>query len=338
MSVYIIAEIGVNHNGDTDLAMKMVDAAKKAGADAVKFQTFSAQRLASQSTPKVKYQIRTTGESQSHKQMLQDLELSEEQHILLKKHCDSLKIDFLSTPYDVESARFLREELNVLTFKTASADIVDLPLHKYIAENADWAIVSTGMATLGEVEEAVSIYEGSKSMLTLLHCVSNYPCSDSSLNMLSMGTLQKCFNVPVGYSDHSVGSVAAISSVALGGTVIEKHFTLDKSLPGPDHQASIEPGELLSLVTDIRRVENMLGSSIKKPQLEELEMASVSRKSVFLKRDISAGEKISFADLTCKRPGTGLAPKYLEIAEGSFATKDLKADDLLEFGDFRVEA
>jgi len=338
---YIIAEIGVNHNGDTALAKEMVTAAKRAGADAVKFQTFSAERLASAHTPKVAYQKRTTGTEDSHQAMLAKLELSESQHVELKAYCDSLDIDFLSTPYDVQSARFLYESLGLTTFKVASADIVDLPLHKYLAEHATWSIVSTGMASLGEIERALACYRdvknGNQAKVTLLQCVSNYPCGDESLNLATLQTLKTAFQVDVGYSDHAIGNVAAIMAVALGGCVLEKHFTLDKDLPGPDHQASIDEAELASFVTDIRRAEQMIGTGIKMPQPEELEMRSVSRKSIFMTRAVAKGECLTEGHFTLKRPGTGLAPYILEEAVGSYAARDLNAGDMLRPGDFCYE-
>lgn len=313
---YLIAEIGVNHNGDIQLAKKMIDAAKFIGVDAVKFQTFSASALVGEGTPKVAYQQSATSPNESHYEMLQKFELSYQAHRELKLYCDNCDIDFLSTPYDIESARFL-DELGVKFFKTASADLVDLPLQKYIASTGKPAIIATGMASLGEIERVVNLYENlGHRNIVLLHCVSNYPCSDASLNMRTMKTLGKAFDLPVGYSDHSLGSLAATISVAMGAKVIEKHFTLDKEMLGPDHRASSTPEELLELVREIRRTEKMLGTPRKLCQEEEVEMATVSRKSLTLARDMCAGDMITIDDLVLKRPGTGIDSSNLSSIVG----------------------
>ena len=270
---YLIAEIGVNHNGDMGLAQEMIHAAKDAGADAVKFQTFSAEKLVSHGTPKVRYQESTTALEESHYEMIHKLELSKKNHFLLKEAAEELGITFLSTPYDLESARFLTEELNVSFFKTASADIVDLPLHHYIASTGKPSIISVGMANLGEIETVTNLYrrQGSQDVI-LLHCVSNYPCDDGSLNLTVMETLKQAFQFPVGYSDHSVGTEAAVLSIAFGAKMIEKHFTLDKSLSGPDHRASSTPEEFAELAKAVRRAEVMMGSTVKVCQDEERQM------------------------------------------------------------------
>lgn len=333
---YLIAEIGVNHNGDIELAKKLIYEAKNCGADAVKFQTFKAELLASELTPKVKYQINTTGIEESHFDMLKKLELSFDDHFILKEYCDELNIDFISTPYDVESASFLNKELSVKAFKTASADIVDLPLQSYIASTGKISIISVGMATLGEIESVYNLYEKSnKSNLIFLHCVSNYPCSDSSLNLNVISTLQKSFQVPIGYSDHSIGNTAAIISISLGARVIEKHLTLDKNLPGPDHLASITPKEFSSLSNSIRRAESILGTSVKKCQKEEIEMSKVSRKSLHLTKEILEGEIISEKDLTLKRPGTGLNYSTINYLIGKQAKHDLNKGHMICFDDLR---
>ncbi len=308
---YIIAEIGVNHNGNLDIAKKMIDAAKSAGADAVKFQTFSAESLVSEGTPKVKYQESTTSFSETHFEMIKRLELSYQDHHILKSYCVDKKIDFLSTPYDIESAKFLNE-LGVKFFKTASADLVDLPLQTYIASTKKPTIIATGMASLGEIEKVVDIYEESNNQdIVLLHCVSNYPCSDSSLNLRAIKTIASTFSLPVGYSDHSNGYLAAAISVAFGAKVVEKHFTLDKYMDGPDHKASSTPEEFRCLVDAVRRVEVMLGSHRKSCQTEERGMLEVSRKSIFLKRSMVAGEIFTSDDLNLKRPGDGIEPIFL---------------------------
>ena len=261
---FIIAEIGVNHNGDITLAKEMIDAAKESGADAVKFQTFSAETLASEDTPKVNYQENTTSKSETHFEMLKKLELSKDSHFELINYCNDLNIKFLSTPYDIESAKFL-SEIGVDMYKTSSADLIDLPLQKFLAFTGKPVIVATGMATLGEIEYVTNIFQNaSNENIVLLHCVSNYPCSDASINLRAMNTLGTAFQVPVGFSDHSEGTLAASLSIAFGAKVIEKHFTLDKSLLGPDHRASSTPEEFFKLVRKVRQSEAILGSPKKK--------------------------------------------------------------------------
>jgi sialic acid synthase SpsE len=331
---YLIAEIGVNHNGDMTLARAMIDAAKLAGADAVKFQTFNADMLVTPNTPKVLYQQSTTAPNESHYEMIKKLELGFEEHILLSEYCSEVKIDFLSTPYDVNSAQFLHEKLNVQIFKTASADIVDLSLQRYIASTGKPSIVALGMATLAEVEQVFEVYESEKnSNLIFLHCVSNYPCSDNSINLAVMKTIQQAFQVPVGYSDHSVGNSAAILSIAFGAKVIEKHFTLDKNLPGPDHLASSTPDEFFALASEVRRAEKMIGSPIKRCQAEERQMSEVSRKSIVLARDLNVGDELDFECLTLKRPGTGLSSQHLNYFFGKKINKKMDAGAQIFFED-----
>jgi sialic acid synthase SpsE len=316
-SCFLIAEIGVNHNGDMHLAKEMIDAAKVSGADAVKFQTFKAEALVSQGTPKVKYQENRTSSDESHFDMIKSLELTRDDHFLLNQYCEQRSIQFLSTPYDVESARFLCEELKVEIFKTASADLIDLPLHQYIASSRKPSIVSVGMATLGEIEEILSIYKSYQhSDVILLHCVSNYPCANESLNLRVLKTLKQAFDLPVGYSDHSVGSEAAVLSIAFGAKIIEKHFTLDKSLPGPDHVASSTPDEFKLLSDSVRNAEKMLGSSVKSCQPEERQMAEVSRKSIFLKNDMNKDDIVYEDDLITMRPGSGISPLNIKKIKG----------------------
>jgi N-acetylneuraminate synthase len=329
--VFIIAEAGVNHNGNLDMAFELVDEAVKAGADAVKFQTFTAESLVSPTTQKVKYQMETTSHEESHFDMLKQLELSKEEHRLLFKYCDEKGIEFISTPYDVESAKFLNE-LGVQTYKTASADIVDLPLHTFLSKTGKNVIIATGMATLGEIEEVMHIYPD-KSKITLLHCVSNYPCSIESLNLKAMQTLQNSFNVNVGYSDHSTDSLAATISVALGGTVVEKHFTLDKTLSGPDHKASSDFSEFSELVGSIRAAEVALGAPTKVCQVEEAEMANVSRKSIVLSKNIKKGERLTKNHIALKRPGTGLYAREIKNLLNKKSRHDLCKDHILKWTD-----
>jgi N,N'-diacetyllegionaminate synthase len=330
---FLIAEIGVNHNGDIELAKKLIDAAKKSGADAVKFQTFSAKLLAAPNTPKVSYQESTTLASESHLEMLKRLELTKSQHIELAQYCRKNDIEFISTPYDIESAMFLNS-IGVRFFKTASADLVDLPLHCYIASTGKPTIIATGMGNLGEIERVVKIYEKANNPnLILLHCVSNYPCSDESLNMLSMNTLGAAFDLPYGYSDHSLGFLSSVIAVSRGAKLIEKHFTLDKQMIGPDHKASSAPSEFLELVCNIKRVEKMLGIKRKSRQAEEEQMAVVSRKSIVLARMVRSGDILTIDDFRLQTPGTGLDSSFLEKLVGMTVRRDLPEGYQLRWSD-----
>jgi N,N'-diacetyllegionaminate synthase len=333
----IIAEIGVNHNGDIELAKNLIDAAKQAGADAVKFQTFTAETLASPDTPKVSYQVATTSVHESHFEMLKRLELSPEGHHELASYCKATQIEFLSTPYDISSANFL-ESMNIRIFKTASADIVDLPLQRYIASTGKPTIVATGMATLGEIERVVRIYEeAGNPHLVLLHCVSNYPCSDESLNLRAINTLADAFALPVGFSDHSKGYIAAVLSVARGAKVIEKHFTLDKGLVGPDHKASSTPEEFVDLVSNVRRAERMLGEQRKICQPEERQMAMVSRKSLVLSRSVQIGEVLELSDMQLRRPGNGIDASFMAALTGKVMRKNCEAGHQLRWSDIEEQ-
>lgn len=327
----IIAEIGVNHNGDMNLAYQLIDEAAKAGADAVKFQSFSAENLVSIYAKKVSYQLETTSDKESHYDMIKRLELTEDQHRLLFDYSLKRNIEFISTPYDLDSVRLL-SELGVNTFKTASADIVDLPLHESIAKTKKNVIIATGMATLEEIEEVVNIYP-ERNKITLLHCVSNYPCSNESLNLRSINTLKSKFNTNVGFSDHTIGSLASIISISLGAKVIEKHFTLDKNLPGPDHKASSTFIEFVDLVKSIRSAEIALGSSIKQCQNEEKQMLTISRKSIVYSDDLRKGEKITIDNIALKRPGTGLYSKEIKNILGKRLKHDVFKDHILNWSD-----
>jgi N,N'-diacetyllegionaminate synthase len=336
-STYIIAEIGVNHAGDIDLAKKMVTSAKESGADAVKFQTFTADRLVGLDVPKVAYQERTTDPKESHYDMIKRLEFSREGHQALFDYCQEIGIDFLSTPYDPESVKFL-DELGVKLFKVASADIVDDDLNEEIAKTGKPVIISTGMATLGEIEHCLKIYKNhNHDQITLLHCVSNYPCQLESLNMHTLKTLAQSFGFPIGYSDHAPGSTAAVAAVALGAQVIEKHFTLDKSSEGPDHEASSDPEDLKVLVKAIRDTEKLLGQGIKECQDEERQMATVSRKSLTYNRNLKTGDILKKDDLIFKRPGTGLSGKHRSLLVGKTLRHDVKANHLVSMGDIDFE-
>ncbi|HBA82754.1 MAG TPA: N-acetylneuraminate synthase [Verrucomicrobia bacterium] len=315
MPIRIIAEIGVNHNGSIDMACELIRNAKGCGADIAKFQTFSADRLAAWNTPKVPYQLRTSDPEESHYDMLKKLELSREDHGELNRYCEKLGIEFCSTPYSREDAEFLYE-LGVRTFKVASADIVDRTLHEFLASTGCECIVATGMATLDEIAATLDIYErnGSREKVILLQCVSAYPAELADVNLRAMNLLRERFQVRVGFSDHTRGCACAVAAAALGAEVIEKHFTLDPSLPGPDHAASVTPVELTELVQSIRAVELALGDGVKRICSAEEAMRGVSRKSIVAARDLMAGEVISMADLAFRRPGTGLSPmRYPEL-------------------------
>ena len=331
----LIAEAGVNHNGSLATAQALVDCAVRAGADAVKFQTFQAERLVTVGAPKAEYQLRATAQSESHLEMLRRLELSRENHRTLQACCARSRIMFLSTPLDEDSADFLFE-LGVPAFKIPSGELTNLPFLAHIARKGRPLIISTGMATLGEVGSAVeTCREAGNANLILLHCVSNYPATPADVNLRSMQTMASAFDVPVGYSDHTLGIEISLAAVALGSCVIEKHVTLDRSLPGPDHAASIEPDELAELVRSIRTIEAALGDGAKKPAPSEAVTAAVARKSLVAARDIPAGSKLTEEMVAIKRPGTGLAPtmrsKFLgrtavrNIAEGTLLTPDMMA-------------
>ena len=333
-SCFFIAEIGVNHNGDIKLAKEMIKAAKKSGANAVKFQTFNAEKLVNKKTKKVKYQINNVGDEESHFEMIKKLELTKKDHFELQLFCKEKDILFLSTPYDIESARFLNEDVNIPLFKTASADIVDIPLQRFIASTQKPCLISIGMASLFEIANVFKIYkENQNNNIAFLHCVSNYPASDSSLNLRVIQSINQYFNIPVGFSDHSIGSEAAITSIALGSKIIEKHFTTDKSLPGPDQKASSSPKEFRDLVEKVKRVESMLGNPYKELQEEEKEMHKISRKSFHLTKDVSQNQKIKIDDLILQRPGDGLSYSFLEYLIGKKAKRDLRKGHQINIGD-----
>jgi N,N'-diacetyllegionaminate synthase len=330
---FIIAEAGVNHNGSLDLALRLVDAAKSSGADAVKFQTFRADQLATRSAHKAPYQERTTANDESQYEMLQRLELDAAAHRKIIDHCQQIGIQFLSSPFDAQSADLLAE-LDLPLYKIPSGEITNLPFLEHIARKGKPLILSTGMSTLGEVEDAVRVLGlAGCRQLTLLHCVTEYPAPYAEVNLQAMHTLRMAFGLPVGYSDHTPGIEIAVAAVALGAVVIEKHFTLDRSLPGPDHAASLEPDELREMVTAIRHVEAALGTGIKAPALCELPNISVARKSVVAARSLSTGHKLSADDLNIKRPGSGLAPKLLPALIGRTLRATVEKDAVIKWDD-----
>jgi len=307
--IKIIAEVGVNHNGDVALAKEMIRQAKASGADVVKFQTFSADRLAAVHTPKVPYQLLTSEPGESHHAMLKKLELSKDAHRELRTYCDHQGIEFCSTPYSREDAEFL-EDLGVFTFKVASADLVDRRLHEFIAGTGKTCLISVGMATMEEIEATLELYDvrHAKNQIVLLHCVSAYPAKPLDVNLRVMDTLRLRFGCPVGYSDHTTGIECAVAAAAMGACVIEKHFTLDKKMPGPDHASSSTPQEFAALTKAVRIVEEALGDGVKRICASEREMRAVSRKSIVAAVDLPAGATLTEKDFSYRRPGTGLSP------------------------------
>jgi N-acetylneuraminate synthase len=329
--VFIIAEAGVNHNGSIHLAKQLIDVAKKCDADAVKFQTFRADLLAVRHAHKAPYQERTTASTESQFEMLERLQLDEAAHRELIDHCRLVGIQFLSSPFDAQSADLL-DSLHVPLFKVPSGEITNLPFLEHLARKHRPMILSTGMSTLGEVEEAVNaIQAAGVTQLTLLHCVTEYPAPYPDVNLRAMNTLRSAFNLPVGYSDHTPGIEIAIAAVALGAAVIEKHFTLDRSLPGPDHAASLEPIELQQMVEAIRHVEAALGSGIKGPAPCELPNLPVARKSLVAARRLDHGHQLAFEDLAIKRPGSGLAPKLLPALIGRTLRIGIDKDEIIKW-------
>ncbi|EGB5535750.1 N-acetylneuraminate synthase [Campylobacter upsaliensis] len=327
--VLIIAEAGVNHNGDINLAKKLIEQAAKAGADVVKFQTFKANSCVSVSAKKAKYQLETTAKEESQLEMIKKLELSYESHFELMKHCKKHGIAFLSTPFDLESVEFLRG-LDLPYFKIPSGEITNFPYLKAVAKCKKKVLLSTGMANLGEIEAALTILRknGTRN-ITLLHCNTEYPTPFEDVNLNALKTLKEAFKLEVGYSDHTEGIVASLGAVALGAVVIEKHFTLDKTMEGPDHRASLEFEELRALCKGIRELEKALGSGIKKASKSEAKNKIIARKSLVAKREIQKGEKFSIENLTTKRPGSGISAMRYEEYLGKRALKTYKKDELI---------
>ena len=331
MRTYIIAEAGDNHNGDIGLAHRLVEEAKKCGCDCVKFQTFSAESLVTQKAEKANYQKKNTGNNDSQYSMLKKLELKAKDFIELKLHCDDLGIDFLSTPFDVQSVDLL-EQIGVAKYKLSSGDITNMPLLKYIARKEKTIILSTGMCVMDEVKEAVNwIEEENNHNIILLHCTSNYPTPFEDVNMRAMLTLKESFSYPVGYSDHTEGIIIPIMAVSMGARVIEKHFTLDKSLEGPDHKASLNIWELRDMVEAIRNIEAAMGDGVKLPVSQELETRIAARKSLVAGHDMMAGHIIEEKDISVKRPGSGIAPKYIKEIIGKKLVKKVMKDELLDW-------
>lgn len=353
-NVLIIAEAGVNHNGSKSLAFELIAAAKEAGADAVKFQTFNADKLVHHSAPKAQYQIANTGEKESQHAMLKRLELTAQDHHDLAAFCDKKDIQFLSTPFDLESLHFLVYELNMQMIKIASGEITNVPLLLAAAQTQLPILLSTGMTTLGDIEHALSVLafgylkpaadkimpnefllayrsaEGRKALrhcVSLLHCVSNYPANYDEVNLSAIETLRNAFRLPVGYSDHTLGISIPIAATAVGALIIEKHFTLDKSLPGPDHAASLTPDELKDMVKSIRETELALGDGHKVPSLSELNNRGLVRKSLVTIKKIAQGETFTAENLGLKRPGLGICATHYWEWIGKVANRDYEENE-----------
>ena len=328
----IIAEAGVNHNGDLELAKQLIDVAAKAGADYVKFQTFSADRIVSQSASKAEYQQQTTDASETQYAMLKRLELSNEMHLELIKHCEEQSIKFFSTGFDVESVELL-VELGIDLIKIPSGEITNLPYLRYIGSLGLPVILSSGMSTMDEIGDALSILEQAglgRAQITVLHCTTEYPTPMDEVNLRAMNNIRNTLGVAVGYSDHTVGIEVSIAAVALGASVIEKHFTIDRSLPGPDHKASLEPIELGEMVKAIRNVEVALGSDVKRPTNSEIKNMRIARKSILAGRKIEVGEILSASNLVVKRPGDGISPMHWDHLIGQIACREYLPDEMID--------
>ena len=328
----IIAEAGVNHNGDINLAKRLIDTAAEAGADFVKFQTFNADRLVTRSALKADYQSKLTDKAESQHEMLRRLELTENMHYELIAHCKNRDIRFLSTGFDIQSVDLLAS-LGQNFFKIPSGEITNLPYLRHIGSLGKSVIVSSGMATMDEIQAAIDVLNKAgtpRTSVTVLHCTTEYPAPMGEVNLRAMHSIQTACGVAVGYSDHTQGIEVAIAAVAMGATVIEKHFTLDRRLPGPDHQASLEPAELLAMVSAIRNIEVALGDGIKRPSLSEIKNMAVARKSLVASRLIKAGEKFTSENMTAKRPGTGVSPMRWDEIVGKTALRAYVEDELID--------
>ena len=331
MSVLIIGEAGVNHKGDIQLAKQLIDAAADAGADLVKFQSFKAARLATHTAPKAEYQSRTTDKAQSQFAMLRQLELSAEMHDILFAHCGRRNIEFFSTGFDIDSLNYLAS-LGVERFKIPSGEITNLPYLRHIGGLGKPLILSTGMATLGEIEAALELLESAgtpRTQITVLHCNTEYPTPMHDVNLRAMCSIRDAFGVAVGYSDHTPGIEVPIAAVSLGATVIEKHLTLDRNMEGPDHKASLEPNEFALMVQAVRNIEHALGDGIKRPSPSETKNKPSSRKSLVAAKPIRSGETFTADNVTTKRPGVGISPMRWDEVIGEISSQDFNEDDLI---------
>lgn len=328
--VCIIAEAGVNHNGDYQLALKMVDEAKRAGADYIKFQTFIPEKIVSRCAPKADYQKENTDTNESQLEMLKRLALSKEDFLKINRYCRQKKIGFISTAFDIESISFLKT-FHMDFWKIPSGELTNLPYLETIAKTKKKVIMSTGMCDLDEIKRAVKVVEdnGTKEII-LLHCNTQYPTPYEHVNLRAMNTIQTEIGRLVGYSDHTLGIEVPIAAVAMGAVVIEKHFTLSRNMEGPDHKASLEPKELKKMVSAIRNIEQAMGTGIKEPSLSEIENRSIARKSIVAQKPIKAGELLTAENLTTKRPGNGISPMQWYEVIGLKAIKDFQEDDLIE--------
>lgn len=329
--IFIIAEAGVNHNGSLELAKRLVDVAADSGADAVKFQTFKADKLVSKAAQKAGYQKQTTSAAESQYDMIKRLELDENAHREIISYCDDKKIMFLSTPFDHDSIDMLND-FGMPIFKIPSGEITNLPYLRHIGGLGKEVILSTGMADLGEIEDALGVLVQAgltKERITVLHATTEYPCPVDEVNLLAMQTIRAAFGVKVGYSDHTQGIDVPIAAVAMGACVIEKHFTLDRTMEGPDHKASLEPQELKALVQSIRRISQALGDGIKRPSKSEVNNIAVARKSIVASRQIKIGETFNERNITIKRPGDGINPMRWDEVMGQVAQRSYEVDDLI---------
>lgn len=332
MKTLIIAEAGVNHNGDLELAKQLIAAAKNAGADIVKFQTFKTENLVTKTAEKASYQKASTDAAESQYAMIRKLELSRADHGVLIEECRRNGIGFFSTAFDTDSFDML-VEMGLERVKIPSGELTNLPLLRHMTRLGLPVMLSTGMATLGEIEAALEVIEQAgtpRYLVTVLHCTTEYPAPMADVNLRAMGNIKAAFGVEVGYSDHTTGIEIPIAAVALGARVIEKHFTLDRTMPGPDHQASLEPNELKAMVDAIRNVEVALGDGIKRPSASELKNKPIARKSLVAIRAIREGEPFSSENTGTKRPGTGISPMRLDEVIGRIASRDFNVDELIE--------
>lgn len=332
MKTIVIAEAGVNHNGDMSTANKLIEAAALAGADIIKFQSFKAEKLTIRNAKKADYQIATTGDTENQYDMLRKLELSAVHHQLLISECQRHNIAFLSTAFDSDSFDML-VEMGVKQVKIPSGELTNLPLLRHMTRLGLPVMLSTGMATLGEIEVAIEVIEKagtSRDLITLLHCTTEYPTPMQDVNLRAMISMRHAFGLSVGYSDHTTGIEIPIAAVAFGASIIEKHFTLDRNLPGPDHKASLEPHELKAMVDAIRNVEVALGDGVKRPSASELKNKLIARKSLVAIRDIRAGDEFTVDNVGTKRPGTGISPIRWDEVMGRVAPRDFKVDELIE--------
>lgn len=329
MHTYIIAEAGVNHNGQLDIAFRLCDAAKEAGVDCIKFQTWQTEKIVTRDTKKATYQSENTHDAEeSQFDMLKKLELSYEDFRLVQKYCEKIGIDFLSTPDEEYSLDFLMSELKLPIIKIGSGEVTNIPYLRKMASYGKPVILSTGMSNLGQVAVAYeTLLSAGAPSVTLLHCTTNYPCPKNEVNLRAMQTLKDSFKCRVGYSDHTMGIEIPIAAVAMGAEIIEKHFTLDRNMDGPDHKASLEPQELKAMVNAIRNIEVALGDGIKRPNKSEAECAKVVQKSILAKCPIKKGEKLSAENLTVKRAGEGIGSMYWDLVVGGFAIEDYNIDD-----------